>query len=204
MVTGIVFAYNENINVKYNEFAKTFKNDDPDQLYNIKDTVFNVSDLKTSMVIPMYYGLGLTLQKDDKYIVGVDILTQNWSDYKFNDVKDSLVNSLSVSVGGEYIPDINSINNYLKRVHYRIGGNYSQTYLNIKNSQLNKKSMTLGLGLPLRRIKVGEKYSTTLINFGIEFGNRGTMDNNLIKEQFVNINFGFTFSDIWFLKRKFD
>jgi hypothetical protein len=94
-------------------------------------------------------------------------------------------------------PDFNSVTKYWKRVNYRIGGRYDKTYLNINENQLTEKSVTFGLGLPVRR-------SNTLYNLALELGESGTTDDNLIKEQFARFTFGVTFKGIWFVKRKYD
>ena len=57
--------------------------------------------------------------------------------------------------------------------------------------------MSFGLGLPLRKTK-------SEINLSVEVGERGTTNNNLIKEQFLRFQIGLSLSDIWFVKRKYD
>ena len=73
----------------------------------------------------------------------------------------------------------------------------SQTYLNLKSEQLNERAVSFGFGLPLKR-------SGTLFNLSAEFGQMGTLNNDLIQESFARFKIGFIFSDIWFVKRKYD
>ncbi|MBT5859206.1 MAG: hypothetical protein HOH88_04980, partial [Flavobacteriales bacterium] len=54
-----------------------------------------------------------------------------------------------------------------------------------------------GLGLPVKR-------SNTFFNIAMEIGEKGTTEDDLIKEQFIRFNFGVTFKGIWFVKRKYD
>ena len=42
------------------------------------------------------------------------------------------------------------------------------------------------------------------INLSVEVGERGTTNNNLIKEQFLHFQIGLSLRDIWFVKRKYD
>jgi hypothetical protein len=43
-----------------------------------------------------------------------------------------------------------------------------------------------------------------MVNIGLEVGQRGTVTNGLIKEQFFKVTLGFTLNDRWFVKPKFD
>ena len=82
-------------------------------------------------------------------------------------------------------------------IRYRLGIYNSKTYLSLKNHQLNEKAITLGFGLPLKR-------SGSLVNLSAELGQMGTTDDGLIQELFARFKIGFVFSDIWFVKRKYD
>ena len=48
------------------------------------------------------------------------------------------------------------------------------------------------------------KRSNTFFNIAMEIGEKGTTEDDLIKEQFIRFNFGVTFKGIWFVKRKYD
>ncbi|NRS89017.1 hypothetical protein HNQ02_001937 [Flavobacterium sp. 7E] len=103
----------------------------------------------------------------------------------------------SVSLGGYFIPNYNSFNNYLKRIVYRGGLRYEKTGLVINSESVNDMALTLGIGMP-----VSGTFSN--INIGLELGKRGTTNAGLVQENYANISVGFSFSDKWFNKRKFD
>jgi hypothetical protein len=42
------------------------------------------------------------------------------------------------------------------------------------------------------------------VNIGVEIGQKGTTDAGLLKENYTNIMLGFSLSDVWFIKRKYD
>jgi len=44
----------------------------------------------------------------------------------------------------------------------------------------------------------------SIFNIAFEFGQRGTLDNNLIKEKYGILSFSLTLYDFWFNKQKFD
>lgn len=69
----------------------------------------------------------------------------------------------------------------------------------INNQQINRYGITFGLGLPM-----GKSSDPSELNIGIELGQQGTKENNLIKESFANLRLSFNLSDTWFQKRKYD
>ncbi|MEO0332209.1 MAG: hypothetical protein AAF223_11070, partial [Bacteroidota bacterium] len=73
-----------------------------------------VTSDEKDVILPARLGMGLSVEKSLKYLVGVDFLTQPWEDYRsFNGTNDGMRNSYELSVGGQLIPDITSINSYL-------------------------------------------------------------------------------------------
>ena len=108
----------------------------------------------------------------------------------------SYVASSIFSVGGFYIPKYDSFTNYLSRVVYRVGARWEHTGLELKNQSIKDFGITFGVGLPVGGL--------SKINIGVAFGQRGTLDAGLIKENYTNIMLGFSLSDIWFIKRKYD
>ena len=166
----------------------------------IKDTFQNVIQ-KATIVMPSKISAGASYKSEKLFLVA-NYSSQNWSDYQFliDGVaveEDNLKNSMCYSGGIQFTPDYNDHNKYWKKIQYRIGGRYNKTYLNLRNNQLTETSLTLGLGLPIKR-------TNTFYNFSMEIGNKGTTEDNLIKEQFIRFTFGVTFKGIWFVKRKYD
>jgi len=104
-------------------------------------------------------------------------------------------NASRISLGGYYTPNINSITSYWEKVTYRGGLKYRQTGLTVNNTDINEFGMSFGLGLPLSK-------DLSTINFGVEIGKRGTVDNGLVKENYFNFRIGLTLNDKWFQKRK--
>jgi len=97
----------------------------------------------------------------------------------------------------QFIPSPDGRGNYFKKIRYRAGAYKESTFLNLMGTQLTNSGISFGLGLPLGRIK-------SIVNIGMEFGKRGSIENGLIKENYWRARFGITLSDIWFVKRKYD
>ena len=124
-------------------------------------------------------------------MIGADFNYYNWSDFESFGVRDNLENSYTFIVGGQ---------KFTNRFDYRMGLHYGTTYLNIRETQLNEYGFTVGLGIK----KLLAKRPPSAVNIGFEIGQRGTTDNNLVRERYYRIFLGFTLTDIWFIQPKFD
>jgi hypothetical protein len=162
-----------------------------------RDTVLNVEGDKGVIKLPYSVGFGITLKKGNRWLIAADATLQNWQDYSYLGQKDSLRNSMRISLGTQYTPDERGPKSYWQTMQYRLGTFYNQTYLQLKGSKLNEYGVTAGLGFPIRK-------GFSMLQLSTMLGTRGTTDNNLIKEDFVRVSIGVTFSDRWFIKPKFD
>ncbi|MDL2223675.1 hypothetical protein LJB98_06255, partial [Bacteroidales bacterium OttesenSCG-928-M11] len=153
--------------------------------YTTKDSVFEM---------PETIGLGISFSKKNKYTIGADIQYQGWGDAKFFNKKDSLSNSLKINLGGEFIPDATS-NNGLKRIRYRAGAYYSDSYVNVKGNGYKEYGVTLGFGFPVydRRSFINLSFDYTAIRPEASW---------MVDEQYLKLTVSYTFNELWFFKRK--
>ena len=192
---GLVYGLQTNLTAKRNQFVETFTMSSSGIEY-VQDTVENSSDVKGKIFLPAKIGGGLSLSKSNQWLVGVDVTWQNWSKFTNYGEKDSMKNSLLIAVGAEFTPDFNS-NSYLKRISYRLGYHYNDTYLKLKGYNVNEFGISVGFGFPLRK-------SRSSINLTIEYGQKGTTNSNLIKENFTKVTLGFSAFERWFYKTKIE
>ncbi len=170
------------------------------------DTLINQKSAKTKIQLPQIIHYGISYQEDGKFLVGADYSTGNWSNLTIGGVNQGLLNSKTYNVGGQFTPNFNAINSYWSTVDYRLGAIYDQSYLNVNNAtgggttNIKSYALTVGLGLPL---KPGFS-SFYKINVAAELGQRGTLNNGLVKENYVNIHLGFMINDKWFSRFKFE
>jgi hypothetical protein len=165
----------------------------------IKDTVFLSLDNQGEVMLPLSYGIGFCVSKSNKWNYGADVKIQNWSDYESFGVKDNLNNSFSLSAGGSYIPNSLLSSKYVSRIEYRFGAYYNKSYLNLNNNgDLNDVGLCLGVGLPIKRSFQSK------VNCSLQFGKRGTLSGNLVREQYIRLSIGLTFNEVWFIKKKYD
>lgn len=203
LLLGASFATQTDINAKIDSLSYTYFNTSLGNEIG-KDTIQNVQNVKGKIQFPLSFGFGIGIKKGDRWLIAGDFAVQNWSTYMAFNKSQELKNSMRVSLGAQYVPNskANEKGSYYKRMHYRMGGRYAQTLLELKNTQLTEYGLSLGVGFPVGRSFLLQNFS--LINIGVEVGQRGTTTNGLIKEQFIKATIGFTINDRWFVKSKVD
>jgi hypothetical protein len=192
---GVVYSPELSMSAKTDILANTFLVSSSGT-ESPRDTLVNEKGYAGRIIVPMLLGGGFSFEKTDKWMIGVDYQWQNWERFKAFGQTDSLTNSWHVSVGGEIIPKIDNYNNFLARMHYRLGFTYNKTYLHLRGTDITEYGISGGIGIPLRGMK-------TMLNMGVEYGSRGTTANNLIHESYWKIVVGFSIYERWFQKRKF-
>jgi len=171
------------------------------------DSLINQQGVKTKIQLPQINHFGISYQEDAKFLVGADLTLGKWSNLTIGGVSQGLLDSKTINVGGQYTPNANAIGNYWALVDYRLGGMYNQSYINANNptgggsTNIKGYALTFGLGMPLHSMNLSSFYK---INFTAEIGQRGTLNNGLVKENYVNIHLGFMINDKWFQRFKFD
>lgn len=165
-----------------------------------KDTVYFHKGDNTAMEIPSELGVGFSIRKRDKWLIGVDYTRQDWTNTQFAPTPGiSFTPSVSNSykVGFEYIPNRYDIRYYTKRITYRGGLYYNNTYMKIEDKQINAIGITLGATLPILRLYNG-------VGISVDMGQRGSLKNNLVRERYIMFNLNFSLQDIWFIKYRYD
>jgi hypothetical protein len=76
---------------------------------------------------------------------------------------------------------------------YRGGFRFENTGLVINNTAIKDKALNLGFGLPISG-------SFSSLNIGVEYGQRGTVLNGLVREEYFSVSLGLIFNDKWFRK----
>lgn len=166
------------------------------------DTVLTVNNSKAKFKLPLVHNFGIAIQKNDKWLIGMDYRMGKWSDFSIAGVNQNLQDTYGFSVGGQFTPDFSSINNYFKRVEYRMGFQYDKTYIQMQNQDVKQMAVTVGLGMPLSNLERGTFYK---MNITAEFGQRGSLAKGLLQERYINFHLGFTLNDAkWFQRFKFD
>jgi len=155
---------------------------------------------KTELILPAKLSFGLGIGEERKWFAGAEYTAQQTSKFSnriFNVENATFEDANTIALGGFYIPQYNSLTSYWKRVVYRAGIRYENTGLNINTESIDEFGISFGVGLP-----VGRLFSNA--NIGVEIGRRGTTNQNLVQENFVNFQSSLSLNDRWFVKRKYD
>ncbi|MEJ6675223.1 MAG: hypothetical protein QNK88_06940 [Polaribacter sp.] len=175
-----------------------------------RDTIAS-SAIAGAYTLPMKTVLGIGMGVYDKWHVGAEFQNQDALQAE-GFINNSAAayryeQSNRFSLGGFYLPKINSISSYFKRVTYRAGLRYEKLGLAVNGmstgsnfTSIEDFGMSFGLGLPLKQ--------ASSVNLGFEFGKRGTTANNLIEENYFNVRISLSLTasgaQSWFRKRKID
>ena len=151
--------------------------------------------------MPKSIGGGFAFEKNEKFLIAADVYWQNWAKLNMFGVKDSLKNSLRGSLGLQIVPNPTDFNNYFKRVKYRLGISYAQTYLQLNGKQLSDFGVSFGAGFPIRKSQ--SDFSKGMVNVAFEIGQRGTTAVNLIKEDYFRFTLSMSIYDFWFRQQKY-
>ncbi len=155
---------------------------------------------RTDLTLPSRMSFGAGLGQPRKWFLGAEYTYQNTKKFSnpiFSVDNTTFVDASNISVGGFFVPDYDSFSKYWKRITYRAGLHFENTGLEINNETINEFGISFGVGLP-----VGQVFSNA--NFGFEIGKRGTTNQNLIQENFVNVNISLSLNDRWFQKLKYN
>jgi hypothetical protein len=170
------------------------------------DVVYRERNIEGDIDLPGGYTVGVTLDRQGLWMLGVEFEQTKWDDYRHYNQTDQVGNSRMLRVGGQYSPQGrgNTLANkkYLNRVVYRAGLYSGKDYITANGEQLPIIGGSIGFGFPIRKWNAYTN-QYTLINTAFEFGKRGK-DSQPLTETFFKFNVGLCLSDIWFIKRKFD
>lgn len=156
------------------------------------------NDVKGSIYIPNRYGFGVTYEKMNKFALALEGQFQDFAQYQnfFGEELD-LQETKKVALGFQIVPNYLSFDNLLMRATYRVGLEWMQTPYYLNQTNIDDIGLTLGASIPVNQL--------SLVNLAFKAGRRGTLDNGLIRENYVNFTLGFSLNDnSWFYKRVFE
>ena len=198
---GASGSLKQNMSARQETLNETVQYDPSSDTYMTQDTVKYAKGDRGTVVYPEEFGGGIMLRKFDKWMVGVDFNTSQWDNFENFGKKDSLQNAWKLSLGGQFVPNAMALSGYWNRVAYRLGAYYGLDYLKLNGQDMPMMGFTIGAGLPVRRMPYSNQYS--MLNLAFEVAHRGNNETAL-KENSYRISLGFTLSDKWFIRRKYE
>ena len=159
----------------------------------------NESDNST-LNLPNKLTIGAGVGEARKWLIGTTLAFQGTGkfDNYYNTTEDVRYERYAkYAIGGYYLPNYNSFTSYFSRITYRAGLKYEKIGLVVNNESIKDVGLSLGAGFPITG-------SFSNVNFGIEYGKKGTVSSNLVQENYINFSLSFSFNDKWFVKSKFN
>ena len=182
------------------------------------DTASYEKEVPGKVKIPALITAGIALHKKeisnrgtyDQWVIGIQLDHAAWrnkyqsynSDAIENGITDKLSNAWMMRLGVQFCPNPYDFENYFSTVTYRAGYYTGKDYINFDNKGLTISAFTIGMGLPIRKYRSYD-YQYTVINLALQMGQRGSSVNDF-KESFIQFTLGYSLSDVWFNKRKYD
>ena len=124
--TTLDFTFDPETNISGTTTTFLSRTDEGNALVNGTDST--LVDEPGSFRLPNRFGFGFSYEKFLKLIIGVDINYQMWSEaQEFDGSSEGFDDALRVAIGGEWIPDVGSIDSYFERVSYRLGFTFEQS-----------------------------------------------------------------------------
>lgn len=188
--------YNAFGNINGKDFAKLAEFGQASRPNTDGDILSN--NVKGSVYVPQNIGFGISYEKINKFVLGLEAQRQDFTQYRtFEGNPSSLKENIRVAFGGQIVPDYTSVENIFKRSTFRFGVFYQQTPYVVNETSINDIGINFGASVPVN--------SLSLLNFAFKVGRRGTTENGLLQEDFFGFSLGFSLNDnTWFYKRVFD
>ncbi len=155
-------------------------------------------DVEGSIFIPNRLGFGVSYEKIDKFVIGLEMQHQDFREYRgFNGLEGNLDESFKLSLGGQYTPDAFSMESMFQRTRFRAGLEYERLPFVLNNTQVNDLGINFGASIPV--------HTLSLLNLAVKVGTRGTTDNGLVRENYFKVSLGVSINDnSWFYKKVFE
>jgi hypothetical protein len=204
-----------NFGATYELFAtgigkQEIKTQDQDTLGNVISSHV-ISSRTISLRVPSVLKTGLSFDKPRSWTLAADFTYTPWSYYQGYVLSDApfnvkLGNSYTIALGGElHTKGAHLQKEEARRKILRAGLAYSKTpYIGTQAVQLNDFSASLGASIPIKLLKERTMRPLNKLNLALIVGQRGTTQNNQIKELYFKLYFGFIISEEWFHRSKID
>lgn len=198
IVVGLTYGQGQKINQK-----ATFINQ---QSSTITGSSADTTIVKNAFQLPTTFGVGLSWNHDYQWTVGLDYTYQAWQRCRFPELQERGNNTLyrvgwnsfqrrhRIAAGVEFVPNPRSMK-VRDHICYRAGIAYSTPYAKVNGGQ-GPKSFTLSAGaaFPI----VNRYTSHSVLNISAQWEHMKASSAGALKEDYLRLCLGITFSARWF------
>lgn len=161
------------------------------------ETIIEQKNTSSKNLLPLQASIGAGYGSENEWFVSAQVDYKKGETVSYFGKTYDFQDTYKISAGGWYLPNYNNFRNYFSRVVYRYGAFYERGGLNIYGNNINRYGISAGVLLPFKSSNIQRMNGLEL---GIEAGKRGTLNNNLIRQNYINLKVGFNFADKWFRK----
>lgn len=181
--------------------GNSLKGDIARYAFSASDTVMYGNTGNASFDIADEFGVGISYRVGKKWALGADFIQQNWHGSSFPDnsmwTDFSAADARYYRAGFEFTPNIYDIRYYMKRVTYRAGAYFEESYVKVNGHRVNSFGVTFGASFPIFRWH-------NAISVAVDIRQRGTLKYNMVRERYVNFILNINLHDIWFVKYRYE
>lgn len=206
---GLVFSNGQNLDAELSRYRYTSAGT------NARDTLVGSGSENSQVTLPSSFGIGLSFGQQNENAVqaawGVNLDYDQRQSSEFVDAqgRQPLTNNYRLQAGGFVTPryafrPLERSSSYLSSIEYRFGGFYEQLPFALEGQQLEHYGLSLGFGFPVRQrgLAPGE-YKISTVHLALIAGRRGTLAQNLIREDYLGLYLSVNFNDKWFIDYKY-
>jgi hypothetical protein len=206
---GVTGNIQQKLNTRTDLIRETFYTDPSDGSNLRLDSVYEQLETRGKLEYPASLGAGFIYEqlpdvKKSGFLLGVDFTSTDWDSYRFNGQTDALRSNWQLKIGGQFKPRLKE--SYKSLIAYRAGVFFGDDYLYINNKKMSVFGITGGISLPIANLKDASRRFRTqysIVNLSAEYIKRGNSNNPISENQF-RVSVGFTLSDLWFAKKKYE
>jgi hypothetical protein len=156
-----------------------------------------IIDKFRKVTLPLNWGAGVSYKLSNSWQAGLDFDYKNWKNgYKIEgNTVNNLDNSYRIGIGIERLPQQRRFISTMQDITYRGGLFYGQLYKRANDNSVYEYGISLGLGLPILR-------NNSHMDFAFEYGQRGDLAENFLKESFFRLHISISANELWFQREK--
>ncbi|MDQ0782579.1 hypothetical protein [Chryseobacterium sp. W4I1] len=201
LTIGATATFGNTSNMTTDYVNSTYVYSDAANSVKALETIIDQKSTSSKNLLPLQASLGVGYGSENHWFVSGQLDYKKGEDISYFGKSFDFQDTYRISAGGWYLPNYNNFRSYFSRVVYRYGAFYERGNLKINGNSINKFGISGGVMLPFKTSSITRMSGLEL---GLEIGKRGTLKNNLINQNFINLRVGFNFADRWFRKNLYN
>ena len=162
------------------------------------ETVFEYNQASDTddYYLPLEIGIGISKRFKNNLNMTLDYEKSLWNDTNQSELFGDFVNQDRFALGFTFKAKKDT-RKYWDKIQYSAGANFDTGYLEVDGKRVNNAALSVGLSLPIEN-------TFSALNISYSYGQKGSVSDNLIKENYHKISLNLSLDGIWFVKRKFE